>query len=151
MCRALNCSQQSLSATLHEMGLPGGPRRINQLENFDIEGLEPSISKLTLWYQYMIWPSILKILQYQYMNLSFDIEESLILNTTDIEEKASTWSLHQRIFDIGCFDIEVPAATFNIELQYQSFFISVWFNIEACRLRYRSTDLLYRSYILYPI
>jgi hypothetical protein len=27
---------------LHEPGLPGGPRRINQ--NFDIEGLEPSIS-----------------------------------------------------------------------------------------------------------
>jgi hypothetical protein len=52
MCRALNCSQQSRSETLHETGLPGGPRRIN--ENFDIEGLEPSISKRTLRYRYII-------------------------------------------------------------------------------------------------
>ena len=102
MCRALNCSQQSRSATLHEPGLPGGPRRINQ--NFDIEGLEPSISVY---------------------DLTFDIEESSISiyefelryrRIFDIEyyRYRKQKLRYRRIFDIGCFDIEV--LTFDIEV-----------------------------------
>ncbi len=89
----------------------------------------------------MIWPSISKILQYQYMNLSFDIEESSISNTTDIEEEASiSKNLRYRVLQYRSTD-----------LRYRSFFIYVCFDIEACRLRYRSTDLRYRSYISYQI
>ena len=117
MCRALNCSQQSRSATLHEPGLPGGPRRINQ--NFDIEGLEPSISVY---------------------DLTFDIEDSSI-SIYEFELR------YRRIFDIGCFDIEV--LTFDIEVssflcasisKHADFDIEVQtFDIEVTyRTRYRS-------------
>ena len=144
MCRALNCSQQSRSATLHEPGLPGGPRRINQ--NFDIEVLEPSISVY---------------------DLTFDIEDSSIL-IYDLTFELCECTTYRRIFDIEyyqyrrkSFDIEESSITKNLlyrvlryrstDLRYRSFFISVCFDIEECRLRYRSTDLRYRSYISYPI
>ncbi len=94
---------------------------------FDIEGLEPLISKLTLRYRYMIWPSISKILRYRILLIS--------------KKKLR----YRRIFDIGVLQYR------STDLRYRSFFISVCFYIEACRLRYQSTDLLYRSYMLYPI
>jgi hypothetical protein len=70
-------------ATLHEPGLPGGPRRINQ--NFDIEGLEPSILVYDLTFD--IEDSSISI--YEFAKLSFNIKDSSISNTTDIEEKGS--------------------------------------------------------------
>ncbi len=100
-------------------GLPGGPRRINQ--NFDIEGLEPSISVY---------------------DLTFDIEDSSISNTPDIEEKASiSKNLRYRVLDIEVptFDIEVSSllcasesiskyADFDIEVLVVQTFI---FDIEV--------------------
>jgi hypothetical protein len=94
MCQALNCSQQSRSATLHEQGLPGGARRINQ--NFDIEGLEPSISvyDLTFYiedssisiYEFELrYRRFFNIEYYRYRRKSFDVEESSISVVFDIE------------------------------------------------------------------
>jgi hypothetical protein len=135
MCRALNCSQQSRSATLHEQGLPGGPRRINQ--NFDIEGLEPSISVYDLTFD--IEDSSISIYEFELRYRRIFYIEYYLYRKQKLR--------YRRIFDIGCFDIEV--LTFDIEVssflcasisKHADFDIEVQtFDIEVTyRTRYRS-------------